>query len=235
MGRKGEARGELDRQARAAVSVWYGARLEYGTPNYYPTKRKPRIEDVPDDVVRAPDPLAGAKAERPFNWTTQKVRPVIDENGRTKLDAKGQPVLETIDVRDVLTADGRQSEPPQRSKPPRGDGSSLGIERARTPTAAPSTGLAFINQTMLRLGICDQQAYFALEMWGAGYSQRLMASKFGYKSKSDVRGHLDAGWGIVRFALLTQPRYIQSGSHYLPKMRAADLGLGRDFAPLLDG
>lgn len=233
----------LRKQALGAVQLWYEARVRYGRARY--ARLAPRkVSVVPAERSRDPDPLAQAKKDRPENWTRRKVREVLGEDGRPVLDALGNPVVETVDLADVLTGDGVETRPSPRAQVPSGQGAALEVvERRgpRQPMTRPNDPLTFINRTMMRVALVDPIAHEVLEMWGAGYSRQAMTEEFDRQAEeSERRGrtprrtgtgktamevYFEKGLAIVQFALVVRPHYGSSEATYERQCTAADLGI----------
>ena len=232
----------LRKQALGAVQLWYEARAQYGRARYARVAHRKTQTNIPAERTRDPDPLAQAKKDRPENWTRRKVRPVLGPDGQPQRDSNGKAIVETVDVDDVLTADGVDTRPSPRTQAPRGQGAALEIvERRgpRQPMTRQNDPLTFINRTMLRVALVDPLSHEVLEMWAAGYSRDQMADEFARQNdelrqrgramrsgvgKSSMEVFFENGLAMVKFALVVRPSYGTEAS-YERQCLAADIGL----------
>lgn len=213
------------KQAKGAVQLWYEARVQFGHARYPRVKERKLPREIPKE--RSGDPLAHAKRERPENWTRRKARHVHDADGNPVFDSAGNPVVESVDICDVMTADGSETRPSPRTQPPRGQGMAVEVSERRRGPRQPMTPagdpLTFINQTMLRVGIVDPDMVTVLEMWAAGHTQRDIAEKLDVPSKNTVDVLFQKAIGIIEFALLVRPDYGKE-VRYIPTMTLAYIG-----------
>ncbi len=215
---------DLYRDAREVVRIWYEARLNYGRVIYEPIKQRQAAvpQDVPDDELRDPDPLATAKRDRPENWNTTTVRQVIGPDGKPAVNYKGEPIVETVPVEHgPKPASGTETRQTSKAKVPRGISMEY-THSARTPATVPGSLLSWINAVMLRMSLVDPAAADTVEMWAAGYSQRKMASVLGV-SKAKVATILDAVFFALQLALVLKPKPELSRGPYRRHTLRADI------------
>ena len=105
------------RQATLIVlSQWYENETYLGRMKYAPGKgpKSFKLDDVPEDKLLNEDPLAEAKRDRPWAWTR------TFERATGAVDKKGNKVIETLSILDVLGRGPYESPRARGSHEPRG-------------------------------------------------------------------------------------------------------------------